>query len=379
MLKFIDYGADVVPFTTDEFEQMCHRAFLTHRFPFRQDLKRLMTRSLSDAAMPELNGLDRFRHALDPRGLDELFHRPMAQWVAGLDPASLLDYGCGDGKLAGELSSRGIPVAGYDPDPVLAARHRTSGSAVEYGGSELLQRLRAGGARFDVVLCSRVLCTIENDGEVGNVLGDLRELVSEAGTAVVAVCNPFHLETVATELAEKHLPEAFSYHGSFAYEKTVSGSGNRRTEIHRSWAAYGRAFARAGFAVEGAFELDGADTRSLLPASDHLVFRLRPSPPGRASVSLLIKTCLMEWRTIERLVRHQVGQLEGPVPFTERVIVADPYPRPFARQYDRADGLPTGRDGAAAGGGPGGPGAPCPAGPGHRQENLQEVVRRGVR
>ena len=142
---------------------------------------------------------------------------------------------------------------------------------------------------------------------------------------------------MATELAEKHLSEAFSYHGSFAYEKTVYGSGSRRTEIHRSWAAYRRAFVRAGFAIEAAFELDGADTRSLLPASDHLVFRLSPSPPGKANVSLLIKTCLMEWRTIERLVRHQVGQLESPAPFAERVIVVDPSPEPFARQYDRGD------------------------------------------
>ena len=98
--------------------------------------------------------------------------------------AGLLDYGCGDGRLAEELSRRGIPVVGYDPDPACCW---PSGSAVEYGGRELLQRLRDSGARFDVVPCSRVLCTIEEDGEVGDVLGDLRRLVSEAGTAVVAV------------------------------------------------------------------------------------------------------------------------------------------------------------------------------------------------
>ena len=52
-------------------------------------------------------------------------------------------------------------------------------------------------------------------------------------------------------------------------------------------------------------------------------------------VSLLIKTCLMEWRIIERLVRHQVRQLEEPLGFFEMVVVVDRSDGPFSRQYDR--------------------------------------------
>ena len=84
--------------------------------------------------------------------------------------------------------------------------------------------------------------------------------------------------------------------------------------------------------VDGVLELEGTDTRSLRPGSDHLVFRLSPSPEHAPRVSLLIKTCLMEWRIIERLVRHQVGQLEGPVGFAEKIIVVDPSEGPFSRQ-----------------------------------------------
>ena len=54
-------------------------------------------------------------------------------------------------------------------------------------------------------------------------------------------------------------------------------------------------------------------------------------------MSLLIKTCLMEWRIIERLARHQVGQLEEPIGFFEKVVVVDPSDGPFSRQYDRPD------------------------------------------
>ena len=44
-LKFIDYGSDIVSWDESEFEQMCRRAYLTYRFPFRSDLRRLMTDS----------------------------------------------------------------------------------------------------------------------------------------------------------------------------------------------------------------------------------------------------------------------------------------------------------------------------------------------
>ena len=72
-LKLIDFGLDIVPHTDDDFEQMCRRSYLTYRFHYRSDLKRLMTRSLTDSTMPELTGFDMFLTALHPRGLDELF------------------------------------------------------------------------------------------------------------------------------------------------------------------------------------------------------------------------------------------------------------------------------------------------------------------
>ena len=113
-----------------------------------------------------------------------------------------------------------------------------------------------------------------------------------------------------------------------------------RKEVHRSYSTYyERAFARAGFNVDRVTELEGTDVRNLLPASDHLVFRLTPLTVPVARVSLLIKTCHMEWRTIERQVRHLVGQLERPGQFVEKVVVVDPWAGPFARQYERPDAV----------------------------------------
>ena len=336
-LKFIDYGSDTVQGNDAEFAQMCRRAYLAYRFPFRSDLKRLMTKSLTNASLPELAGLDQFRRALDPRGLDELYYRPMVSLIADDRPASVLDYGCGDGRLTEELASRGIDVVGYDPDPAIISRCLEHRGRAAYGAKDLLERLLAENARFDTVVCGRVLCIIAEDSEFGEVLTNLRRLVGDSGTALVAVCNPFHLSAESTELSEKRLPGGCGYEDTFVYEKTVAATGNTRSEVHRSCSAYRQAFVNAGFHVEAVTEFDGTDTKAILPASDHLVFRLKPAPANGPRVSLLIKTCVMEWRTIERLVRHLVGQLETPAPFMEKIVVVDSFEGPFARQYDEPD------------------------------------------
>ncbi|MXZ90079.1 MAG: glycosyltransferase [Chloroflexi bacterium] len=336
-LKLIDYGSDIVPCDNDEFDHMCRRAFLSYRFHFRSDLKSLMARALTDYNLPELVGFDHFRRALAPRSLDELYYEPMAELIAGERPEAVLDYGCGDGRLSEKLAALGITVSGYDPDPDCIARCLEKPGSTLYGGAELLERLLDEDAKFDIVACGRVMCTIADDAEFRRVLEDLRRLVAESGKVLISVCNPLHLSTDATELWTRHLPPHSRYENTFVYEKTVVSSGQLRSEVHRSVARYRSAFAAAGFRIDEVVELDGTDTGNLLPASDHLVFRLVPQPVPKYKVSLLIKTCLMEWRIIERLVRHLVRQLETPTRFYQKVIVVDPSEGPFLRQHDYVD------------------------------------------
>ena len=296
-LKLIDYGSDIVPLADAEFEQMCRRAYLAYRFPFRSDLKRLMTRSLNDASLPELSGLDQFRKALDPGGLDELYCHPMVNIITAEGSGSVLDYGCGDGWLTEELAGRGVDVVGYDPDPGCISSCMERRSRAAYGGKDMLERLLSKGARFDTVVCGRVLCTVADSSEFEGVLGDLRRLVADSGTALVSVCNPFHLSTESTGLWQRILPDGYGYNDTFVYDKVLAVNGNTRREVHRSYSTYLRAFVNAGFHAEEATELGGTDTKALLPSSDHLVFRLTPTPENGPRVSLLIKTCVMEWRT----------------------------------------------------------------------------------
>lgn len=333
-LKLIDYGSDTVLNPDLDIEHMRRRAFLSYRFHYRSDLKRLMTKSLTDRDMPELAGLEHFENALDPRNIDDLYYRPLTRIIMESQPKTALDYGCGKGWISEELARQGVSVTAYDLDDRMSERWRRYDSAVRYGGEDLLEALRSDDSAFDAVVCSRVLCVMEDDSVMDAVLRDLRRMVSDAGSVFVSVCNPFYIAVESTELARKILPDDWDYGKTSRYTKLLAPDCERFSDVHRSYETYARAFSKAGLRIERTIELDGTDTRNLRPASDTLVFQLSPAPIGRSRVSLLIKTCLMEWRIIERLVRHQVKQLEHPGGFAEKVIVVDPFEGPFLRQYE---------------------------------------------
>jgi SAM-dependent methyltransferase len=62
--------------------------------------------------------------ALAARGVDV---HGEAGFVLSLDPSSVLDAGCGTGRVAIELTARGVDVVGVDADPgmIAAARERS--------------------------------------------------------------------------------------------------------------------------------------------------------------------------------------------------------------------------------------------------------------
>ena len=335
-LKLIDFGSDIVPFNDRDFEQMCRRAFLSYRFHFRSDLKQLMTAALTDRDLPELSGFDHFLAALDPSSTSEALNDLIVEKVAESGARSVFDYGCGSGRLASMLARYGRQTAAFDPDRHWTDRWQLIGADVDFLSREQVDTLIEERESYDAVVCSRVICDIEDFRELDSVLRDLRWLVSDTGTVLVAVCNPFNYAVERTEGHIRCARSDQSYDSVFTYKERDAAGGEWRREVHRSMQAYRRSFHRAGLTVDRVIELPTSDTGNLRPASDYMLFLLRPAV-DTPSVSLLIKTCYMEWRTIERLVRHQVGQLEGPVGFAEKVVLVDPFEGPFPRQYDDPD------------------------------------------
>jgi len=73
-----------------------------------------------------------------------------ADFVCRFDPATVLDAGCGTGRVAIELARRGIEVVGVDVDPSMLATARQRAPALEWVESDLATLDL--GRRFDVVV-----------------------------------------------------------------------------------------------------------------------------------------------------------------------------------------------------------------------------------
>jgi SAM-dependent methyltransferase len=98
-----------------------------------------------------------------------------AALVAGLEPGSVLDAGCGTGRVAVELARRGIDVVGVDLDPTLldAARAKAPGLTWVHADLTSVALDRA----FDViVMAGNVMIFVEPGSEAAVVRNLARHL-----------------------------------------------------------------------------------------------------------------------------------------------------------------------------------------------------------
>ena len=98
-----------------------------------------------------------------------------ADFVCSLVPGSVLDAGCGTGRVALELARRGVEVVGVDVDPSMLATARRLGPEIEFIESDLAG-LRLG-RNFDVALMAgNVLLFTPKGSERAVVAGCARHL-----------------------------------------------------------------------------------------------------------------------------------------------------------------------------------------------------------
>jgi len=106
-----------------------------------------------------------WRAQVDPAGYDERFRRLAAtgqnphgeaDLVESFGPATVLDAGCGTGRVAIELAHRGIEVVGTDLDDDMLAQARANAPELTWIAGDLadLDLVDAAGTRrtFDVVV-----------------------------------------------------------------------------------------------------------------------------------------------------------------------------------------------------------------------------------
>jgi 2-polyprenyl-3-methyl-5-hydroxy-6-metoxy-1,4-benzoquinol methylase len=139
-----------------------------------------------------------------------------AELIAGAAPARVLDFGCGDGRLAVELARRGVPeVVGVDvvEQAIAFARAFAAplGARVQFDCVSV-EELDAG--TFDVAVAMEVLEHIADD-DLGRIVEALWRRVREDGTLVVSVPTTNvsliakHERHYTEELLRRHLAPRF--------------------------------------------------------------------------------------------------------------------------------------------------------------------------
>jgi len=105
-----------------------------------------------------------------------------ADFICTLEPSSVLDAGCGTGRVAIELAARGIDVAGVDLDRPMLEQARAKAPRLVWVEADLLHVDL--GRRFDVVaMPGNVMIFVQQGTEAAVVANMVRHL--EPGGALV--------------------------------------------------------------------------------------------------------------------------------------------------------------------------------------------------
>ena len=107
-----------------------------------------------------------------------------AALVASYGPMSVLDAGCGTGRVALELRRRGHDVAGVDLDPSMLEVARAKAPELTWVEADLADPDLLGGRRFDVVVLAGNVLIFLTPGTEGPVLANVSRLLVSGGRAI---------------------------------------------------------------------------------------------------------------------------------------------------------------------------------------------------
>jgi SAM-dependent methyltransferase len=137
-----------------------------------------------------------------------------ADFVCRFEPASVLDAGCGTGRVAIELAARGIDVVGVDLDQAMIGPARKKAPALDWIQADLATV--DVGRRFDVVVMA------------GNVM-----IFVEPGTEAAVVANMArHVEPGGHLIAGFQLGRSF---GVDEYDAAAADAGLERVDRFSTW------------------------------------------------------------------------------------------------------------------------------------------------
>lgn len=242
----------------------------------------------------------------------------------------ILDYGAGKCKLAKLLSASANDFYVYDIDTAAVKRfHKQSNIYTDIK--------QIPDSMFDVVLCNRVICSINND-ELNTVLYNISKCLKINGKLYLSICNPFFNSKNATSVQSIDEFEEYAFFSKF--DKHMKQTSNTRVEYHRPFKFYQYILQKYGFKIEKITELgEYVDVNTLEKIGLEMMFTCKYIKPVnmKSDISLLIKTNPMEHEYIYDNIFHIVSQLEKGFIFKEKLVVVNDVNTNRVRRYAEDD------------------------------------------
>lgn len=208
------------------------------------------------------------------RSGDISFLRVLRPWIstAVRDARSILDVGCGSGRLTEVLRARGARVVGVDPSSASIALARQFDPAGDYHVGTL-EAFASGQPheRFDLAVANMVLMDAP---DLEGLLEAIVRLVP-AGRFAATIAHPAFWPLYLGYAAN----EAFSYgtevfvEAPYVVNKRQFGAPT--THVHRPVSRYISAFAQVGLTITKMEELRGTEPRSEFPFPRFLTIEAR--------------------------------------------------------------------------------------------------------
>ena len=107
-----------------------------------------------------------------------------AALVASYRPATVLDAGCGTGRVAIELARRGHDVVGADVDPAMLAAARTKAPELTWVEADLTDPGLDLGRTFDVVVMAGNVLIFVPTGTEGQAIANAARFLAPGGRLV---------------------------------------------------------------------------------------------------------------------------------------------------------------------------------------------------
>ena len=129
--------------------------------------------------VPRGDAYDRRFQQLEAAGADV---HGEAAFVASLEPSSVLDAGCGTGRVAAELARRGVGVVGVDLDETMLEVARRKAPGISWVQADL--STLSLGRRFDLVVMAGNVLLFTPPGSEAGVVGACARHLAPGGALV---------------------------------------------------------------------------------------------------------------------------------------------------------------------------------------------------